>query len=98
MDHKLSLAASPEAHDRKATKADGAPVPTYLWEDHLRLGGLPTWHSTTAPELPVALDIMQNYCLVWWKRKVLRSFLDWYTSTYLAKIDQADSTWRLSPP
>jgi hypothetical protein len=30
VDHKLSLAASPEAHDRKATKADGAPVPTYL--------------------------------------------------------------------
>lgn len=93
-----SLAANREAHDRKATKSDSAPIPYYLWEDHLRLGGLATWHSTTAPGLPRAMDIMRHYCLKWWKRKLRRCFLGWYRSRYPSKVERADKVWTLSSP
>lgn len=97
-DAAIPLAASREAHDRKATKSDSAPVPLYLWEEHLRLDGLPSWHSTTAPELPRAMDILREHCLPWWKRKLRRSFFAWYVTKYREKVNHADEFWALASP
>ena len=69
--------------DIKATKEDGAAVPTYLWNDAIAMKSHDVKHATA--EIVAASDILRKYMLKVWKRKVLHSFVN-----YLTKLHAAD--------
>jgi hypothetical protein len=65
-----------EKRERKATKADDADVPEYLWEEHL-LNDCPTpWILQERTRLRRAIRLLRARMLKWWKQRVTRSFLE----------------------
>jgi hypothetical protein len=63
--------------ERKATKANDAKVPEFLWEEHL-LQDCPTpWVVAERTWLRQAIVLLCTRMLKWWKRRVARSFLAW---------------------
>ena len=56
---------SREARERKATKPDKAPVPAYLWREHLindNPSGVP-WPESSLKKLDKALDFMRAWAI-----------------------------------
>jgi hypothetical protein len=71
-----------EKRERKATKADDAVVPEFLWEEHL-LEDCPTpWVLVERTRLRRAILLLRTRMLKWWKRRVGRSFLAWLKREY----------------
>jgi hypothetical protein len=66
-----------EGRERKATKADGAEVPEYLWHEHVFEDCGRNWTEAQKEKLPRAAKVLQNGMLKPWKYKVLSSFLSW---------------------
>ena len=64
--------------DQKAVKADDASTNVKLWSMHLLNEGGPLFQhvATHVPSLNIeaALDTLRNWCLVWWKRNVIKEF------------------------
>jgi hypothetical protein len=66
-----------EKRERKATEADDADVPEYLWEEHL-LNDCPTpWILQERTRLRGAIRLLRARMLKWWEQRVTRSFLEW---------------------
>jgi hypothetical protein len=68
------LEISQEGQERKATKADDAEVPEYLWHEHVFKGCGRNWMDEQKKALPQAAKLLQKGMLKHWKRKVLASF------------------------
>ena len=62
------------AHNIKATKNDDAEVRTNLWDKHLLLGF--PWVVQNR-DTSSALDVLRNWFLGIWKRRLTRSFFVW---------------------
>jgi hypothetical protein len=80
-----------EKRERKATKADDAKVPEFLWEEHM-LQDCPTpWVVEESTRLRQAMVLLHTRMLNWWKRRVARSFLAWVKREYpeLAEVNVA---------
>jgi hypothetical protein len=84
--------------ENKATKHDDADVPIYLWNDRLTR----PWRSLAGSEdiideelnekLYKAEDtIRKKFLLSCWKKKVRRSFMVWFRTTFRTQVD-------LNPP
>ena len=62
--------ADRQERTRKATKADDAEVPVYLWNDRI---------IKNASELQAkALDSFRKFCFRWWRKNICREFMGWY--------------------
>jgi hypothetical protein len=66
---------SDQARFQGATKADDAEIPMHLWGERL-LPDLPQPHRSK-----IFLPICQ-FALRWWRRSVLRDFLQWFKKEY----------------
>jgi hypothetical protein len=64
---------------KRATKADEAEVPEPLWREHLLEDEPPAWWAKglNQEKVPQAMDSHCEFCLVWWKRNVTRTFGMW---------------------
>jgi hypothetical protein len=73
-----------ELRERKATKSDDAVVPEYLWEEHLLSDGPTSWEVSEEdrPRLRRAMDLLRQWMLKWWKKRVTTSFLEWTHNQY----------------
>jgi hypothetical protein len=70
--------------EKKATKADDAEVPEYLWEqhlvndaNHLEYFDTTQWTDTQKKALPTLMRGLRKIALKWWKRHVTLSFGKW---------------------
>jgi hypothetical protein len=61
-------------HNAKATKADDAEVPEYLWNRVLT--------PTLDPAIVRALRTLRNFALRWWKLALEQEFMSWFSSSY----------------
>jgi hypothetical protein len=93
---------SREGRERKATKADDAEVPKYLWHEHLFEDCGRSWTDSQKKALPRAAQVLQKGMLKHWKRKVLMSFFTWLKVKHksLAPLDKRyferqDGRWGL---
>jgi hypothetical protein len=68
--------ASRRAREKKAVKSDDAGVPEYLWLEHLVDDGPTPWPAKAVAGLPRSVILMRRVMLRWWKRKLLRSFVE----------------------
>jgi hypothetical protein len=59
-DANLLLAISKDLQERKATKADDAPVPMSLWEEHLVEDGTRIWSAKERQNLPCACSALRK--------------------------------------
>ena len=67
---KQHSATMPDHDVTKATKADDAAIPIYIWNDRI----------TSDPGKVKALESFRCMGLRWWKRNLLRSFIRWLYS------------------
>jgi hypothetical protein len=51
--------AACQKREQKATKADDAPIPEYLWEEHLLSDGPTPWVVTDFVKLRKAMDLLR---------------------------------------
>jgi hypothetical protein len=84
--------------DFKATKADGAAAPIWLWNDALRkeLEEDPSKRGFDEPQIDAALETLRKFLLdKKVKRDVTRSFFAYVHSEYpgLGQIDQPEVDW-----
>jgi hypothetical protein len=73
-----------EKRERKATKADGAEVPEYLWEEHLLKDSPTPCVLEERTRLRKAMNLMRRRMLAWWKGRVHLERLScviWYQNT-----------------
>lgn len=73
--------ASREVRRGKATKADDAEIPSYLWNERLRAGLI----KRDAKASDDVLDVLRSLFLQWWKQNLRRSFWKWFWLEKLAK-------------
>jgi hypothetical protein len=66
-----------DMRERKAPKADDAPVPMSIWEEHLIEDGTREWTKEERKDLGPACDVLRKRMLIWWKGKVSSSFREW---------------------
>ena len=78
-----------EEREKKATKSDKAPVPTYLWEKHLVDDGPSPWNQEQCEGLARAMDIARQYGLRWWKKALYRGLMRWSKKKHSKKVKQA---------
>ena len=71
-----------ETRDRKATKADDAKVPEYLWLEHLVQDGERKWTDDEIMRLPAAMHTVRERCLRWWKKRVTMSLVIYVQKRY----------------
>jgi hypothetical protein len=71
-----------EKRERKATKADDAEIPEYLWEEHLLDDSPPPWVVKERTKLRRAIGMLRAWMLRWWKNNVTSSFLWWVRQKY----------------
>ena len=79
----------------KATKADDAAVPVFLWNNRIQEGLEKIWSADTAVDctwpldfadkvdqfrFKIALNKLRQGCLIFWKKKVKTDFEKWYQS------------------
>lgn len=69
----LELVVDSEDRTAKATKADDAEVPEYLWDDRL----LQVLNCEKTDARLKAMGIFRCMLLRWWKRRVTKSYTDW---------------------
>jgi hypothetical protein len=74
---------SREGRERKATKADDAEVPEYLWHEHVLEDCGRSWTDSQKKALPPAAQVLQKGMLKHWKQKVLTLFLTWLNRWHL---------------
>ena len=84
-----SDSVSREHRERKATKSDSAPVPTYLWEEHLVVDGPTPWSDKQQEDLARAMYITRNVGLRWWKRALFKGFMRWSSQKHRKQIRKA---------
>jgi len=83
---------SRDKRERKATKSDDAPVPTWLWRDHLIADGPTPWSEAQVLKgigLDKAMDITRDFLLLKWKRLTARSFQRWWSSQHRSQYRAA---------
>ena len=71
-----------EARERKATKADDAEVPVYLWFEHMFEDGDCAWTMQQQEQIKAQADWMRGRMLSWWKMKVRKSLFTYLKSKY----------------
>jgi hypothetical protein len=81
---------SREGRERKATKADDAEVPEYLWHEHVFEDCGRSWMDSQKKVLPRAAKVLQKGMLKHWKQRVLTSYLTWLNKKHntLATLDK----------
>jgi len=68
-----------DKRERKATKADDAKVPIYVWTRHYMEESDLSWDESDMEKLSKAMDTMRECLVKRWKRRVFYSYLDyWY--------------------
>jgi hypothetical protein len=97
-----------EGRERKATKADDAEVPEYLWHEHVFEDCGRNWTEAQKEKLPRAAKVLQKEMLKRWKYKVLSSFLSWLKvkhksltaldKRYAHCLEKVDGRWRFVKP
>ena len=83
---------------KKATKSDKAPVPTYLWEEHLQDDGPTPWTEQQKEGLSRAMDVARSCGLRWWKKTLVKGYLKWSESKHSKDVAQAESWARSHGP
>jgi hypothetical protein len=80
-----------EQREKKATKANDAELPEYLWIEHLLDDADPAknfdtskWNAAHLAALPTLMEGLRNIRLKWWKKKVTLSFGDWLSKQFAA--------------
>jgi hypothetical protein len=80
-----------EQREKKATKADDAEVPEYLWLEHLLEDADPAknfdtakWDAAHLAALPTLMKGLRHIGLKWWKKKVTLSFGNWLSKQFAA--------------
>ncbi len=89
---------SREERDKTATKSDKAPVPTYLWEEHLVADGPTPWSPEQQKGLPRAMDLARKFGLRWWKKSLYRGFMRWAGSKHSKQVRRASAWIRRKGP
>lgn len=76
---RILMQVDQDKREQKATKADDANVPVFVWTRHYMEESDLTWADSDTPILVErAMDAMRKY-LVWqWKRQILFSYLEWF--------------------
>jgi hypothetical protein len=79
------------SREHRATKADDAEVPEYLWQEHLenyadplKNFDLTTWTEEHHKARPILMAGLRKLGLKWWKKKVTLSFVGWLDNQYSA--------------
>ena len=75
-DDSMSRALSFEEREKKATKADSAPVPISLWTQHYVETGS-GWKTEDESRIEAAMNTMRGWFLLHWRRRTTRSFFAW---------------------
>jgi hypothetical protein len=73
----INITAVETDRNLKATKADDAPVPEYLWDHEIVSPSDPNYARTVA-----ALGVIRRFLLRRWKWMLLSEFLWWFDSTH----------------
>ena len=68
---------------------DKAPVPTYLWEEHLIADAPTPWTDKQKEGLARAMDLARSVGLRWWKRTVYKGFMRWSSIRHKKQIEKA---------
>ena len=87
----VSAQINREHRERKATKSDTAPIPTYLWEEHLIEDAPTPWTDKQKEGLARAMNLARDVGLRWWKRAVYRGFMRWSSEHHKDQIQRAES-------
>jgi hypothetical protein len=100
----VQVEISRKGRERKATKADDAEVPEYLWHEHVFEDCGRSWTDSQKKALPWAAKVLQKEMLKHWKRKVLKLFLTglkvkhkslaMLDKGYTKCIERRDGRWR----
>eukprot|EP00978_Attheya_sp_CCMP212_P021401 scaffold62428_cov58-Attheya_sp.AAC.4 len=85
-------AISREIRERKATKADDAEVPTYLWDKHLLADSDFGWTDQDMPRLNLLGSVLKKLMLNWWTCQVTRSLFEWLRKRHLSLNNLAPSS------
>ena len=80
-----------ETREKKATKSDKAPVPIYLWEEHLQNDGPSPWTDQQKEGLSRAMKVARRCGLNWWKKTLVRCYLRWSRSKHSQDVAKAES-------
>jgi hypothetical protein len=93
-----------EQREKKATKADDAEVPEYLWQEHLINDADPltnfntlVWTKHQLATLPTLMNGLRKIGLKWWKKNVMISLGKWLGNQSAATKQPADVltvTWK----
>ena len=82
---------SRETREKKACKDDKAPVPKFLWEEHL-VGDAPTeWTTGQQEGLARAMDIARSWGLRWWKKSLVKSYRRWSRSKHRKDVASSEA-------
>jgi hypothetical protein len=81
-----------QKREQKATKADNAEVPEYIWEEHLLNDGPTPWVIEDRARLRRAMDLLWQRMLRWWKQKVTTTFIVWAHKRY-PKLEPLDEKY-----
>lgn len=67
-----------DKRERKATKADDAVVPVFMWTKHYIEESNMAWDFSDMPQIERAMNVMRKYLLRRWKRRIFHSYLEWF--------------------
>mmetsp|Transcript_18229 Transcript_18229/g.45121 ORF Transcript_18229/g.45121 Transcript_18229/m.45121 type:complete len:1319 (-) Transcript_18229:2184-6140(-) len=84
-----------ELRERKATKSDDAEVPVYLWTEHYMEESHPdfSWTEKDKPRIEKAMNVIRKLALQYWKKKLLRSYLEWAAQVWPRSEGPSASRW-----
>ena len=88
-----------EAREKKATKNDKAPVPTYLWKEHLiddDPSGIP-WPQHSLDKLDWAMDVLRKQLFRKWKLRLMDEWWHWMKQRHKKSWRRADK-WAKEKP